>query len=167
MEILPMGSEHVSGVAAVSRECFSMPWSEKAIREELTSPLAVTFVAVEKESGLPGGVVGFINACFVMDEGYVNNIAVTERFRRKHTGTLLLEKMISCGKSRELAFLTLEVRVGNQPAIALYEAMGFLPVGRRKNFYQKPVEDAFLYTLTLKNSGQTANVSASPIASPV
>ena len=57
----------------------------------------------------------------------------------------LIDTFVRFGAAR-LAFLTLEVRAGNAPAIALYEKHGFYEVGRRKGYYDDPKEDAILMT---------------------
>lgn len=143
MEILidHMTLEDVSGVAVIEEECFTKPWSYQAFLSELSNTNAVTFVAIIEQE-----VVGFINAHFTLDEGYINNIAVTLTHRRKNIADMLIEKVISHGQSKELKFLTLEVRISNIPAIALYKKHGFVEVGMRKNFYEEPIEDAILMT---------------------
>lgn len=139
--IMPMQNEHVEQVFWIGQECFSIPWSCNAIREELTNPHAVTFVAVEGEK-----VVGFINAHCVYGEGYINNIAITKEYRRIGIGAQLVYELIVYGKQNNIVFFTLEVRRSNESAIAFYEKLGFVKVGERKRFYEKPVEDAILYT---------------------
>ena len=91
-------------------------------------------------------VVGFAGMQQVLDEGYITNIAVAESCRRKGLGRAMLGALIDHCRESGASFLTLEVRQSNAPAIALYESMGFLPEGRRKNFYRQPTEDAILMT---------------------
>lgn len=140
IKITPMGEEHIAGIAQLEKECFSQPWSENGLREELSNDSAVFFAAEDD------GIIGYMGANFIMDEGYITNIAVTEKRRREGIGTLLLEKMIEEAEKRNLSFLSLEVRVSNQKAISLYEKKGFEKLGVRKNFYEKPVEDAAIMT---------------------
>ncbi|MFZ2538622.1 MAG: ribosomal protein S18-alanine N-acetyltransferase [Oscillospiraceae bacterium] len=136
-----MTLEDVSGVTIVEEECFAQPWSFQAFLSELENDKAVTYIAIEDYE-----VVGFINAHFVLNEGYVNNIAVTLTHRRKHIASMLIEKLVSFAIDKKLAFLTLEVRKSNETAIKLYEKHGFLEVGMRKDFYDQPQEDAILMT---------------------
>ena len=141
IKITPMGEEHITGIAQLEKECFSQPWSESGLREELTNNSAVFFAAEDD-----GKVVGYMGANFILDEGYITNIAVTEKRREEGIGSLLMERMTEEAKNRKLSFISLEVRVSNEKAISLYEKSGFKKLGIRKNFYEKPVEDAAIMT---------------------
>ena len=81
----------------------------------------------------------------ILDEGYIDNVAVRPSCRRMGLGDRLLDVFIRFGQAN-LAFLTLEVRPSNTPAVALYEKNGFKEVGRRPNYYDDPKEDALLLT---------------------
>ena len=83
----------------------------------------------------------------VLDEGYISNVAVSPRYRRNGIGRVLVREMLRRADLRELAFVTLEVREHNDGAIALYSEAGFVPVGRRKQYYERPREDAIIMTL--------------------
>ena len=143
-KIVPMNENHVKEIAEIERECFSDPWSEVSISSELQKDGSVYFVAVSNE-----GVLGYCGLNFVLDEGYITNIAVRASLRGNGIGTALLKALISRSKELSLAFVSLEVRVSNEKAISLYESFGFKTVGMRKSFYQKPKEDANLMTLYL------------------
>lgn len=145
MIISKMTMEDVGFVAELEKECFSMPWSENSLLEEIDNETSLFFVAKED-----GKTVGYIGANDVWDEVFITNIAVTREFRRKKVGTALLEKLISVSREKNADCVTLEVRKSNKAAVRLYEQFGFLPVGERKNFYIKPVEDAIIYTLNFK-----------------
>ena len=80
-----------------------------------------------------------------MDEGYIDNIAVEPDARRHGVASALLDVYCRFG-AVNLAFLTLEVRASNYGAIALYGSRGFRSVGRRKNYYEHPKEDAIIMT---------------------
>jgi len=82
----------------------------------------------------------------VLDEGYIANIAVFPEHRRKGVAGQLLQVFMNFAEANRLAFLTLEVRASNQAAIALYANRGFEEVGRRKNYYEHPREDAIIMT---------------------
>ena len=86
----------------------------------------------------------------VLDEGYIGNVAVRPAFRRRGIADALLDALETLGRERELSFLTLEVRAGNAPAIALYEKNGYAQTGRRPGYYDHPKEDAILMTYYLK-----------------
>ena len=80
----------------------------------------------------------------VLDEGYISNVAVSPAFRRRGIASALIRALLDRARERNLSFVTLEVRESNAAAIALYEGFGFRPVGRRKNYYDAPKEDAWI-----------------------
>ena len=114
---------------------------------ELDNPLATYVVAVEDET-----VLGFAGVHIIAGEGYITNIAVRESARRRGIGKILLERIIDICRDK-CTLVTLEVRKSNAPAISLYEKLGFETLGIRKNFYEKPTEDAVIMTLYLKPRG--------------
>ena len=136
IEIVRMNESHVAAVAALEKQFFSEPWDEASIRSELTNKLALWLVAVED-----GELAGYVGSQTVLQEADMMNIAVAEGFRRRGIARNLVEELI---RQLDAYQLTLEVRVSNAPAIALYESMGFQQVGLRKNYYRKPKEDALI-----------------------
>lgn len=141
--IITPAEAHDAGVlAALEKECFSEPWHESALLDAMASEDYICLKAVC--AGTIAGYALFQNICA---EGYVCSIAVFAEMRQKGIGRALLRAMKEY-TDKNLQFLTLEVRPSNTPAIALYESEGFLPAGRRKNFYRKPTEDALLMTYT-------------------
>lgn len=139
--IVPMDRSHLSQVAQLERECFSAPWSEEMLADVLYDPQASFIVAEDGE----GGVLGYAGLHAVLDEGYIDNVAVEQAARRHGVADALLDVFCRFGQAH-LAFLTLEVRASNAPAIALYQKHGFQEVGRRKGYYNNPKEDAILMT---------------------
>ena len=89
--------------------------------------------------------MGYAGLHVVLDEGYIDNIAVEEPARKHGVASALLDVFCRFGAAN-LAFLTLEVRASNAPAIALYKKYGFQEVGLRPNFYSAPREDALIMT---------------------
>ena len=140
-EIVPMDRGHVDQVAALEHACFSMPWSETQLSDVLYDDAACFLVAEDDE----GNVIGYAGLTTVLDEGYINNIAVEEAARKHGVASALLDCFVRFA-AVNLAFLTLEVRKSNAPAIALYEKFGFQQVGLRKGFYSHPREDAIIMT---------------------
>lgn len=140
--IVPMTAEHIPQIAALERRCFSDPWSENALREELFNDTASFLAAVAED----GTVVGYAGLHCVLDEGYIANIAVAPEYRRQGVAGELLGVFLRFGRAN-LGFLTLEVRASNEPAISLYRKFGFREAGRRKNYYTAPQEDAILMTV--------------------
>ncbi len=134
-----MKLEHIPAVARLEQENFSLPWSERVLESELSNPLALWLVALDD-----GCVVGYVGAQIVPDEADMMNLAVDEKYRRMGIGKALVELLVEKLQARSVRSLTLEVRVSNLPAVALYEGLGFGTVGRRPNYYQKPKEDALI-----------------------
>lgn len=147
--ILDAAARHLPQVERLEQVCFSVPWTEAQLRAQLPDDRHVFLVA---ERG--GEVLGYVGLMYVLDEGYISNVAVSPDCRRQGIGAALIAELIRRAVQLELAFLTLEARASNAPAIRLYEKMGFQQVGRRKNYYQRPEEDAILMTLFL-NGGKT------------
>ena len=143
--IMPMTAAHIAAIAALEEQCFSTPWSAAALREELDNPHAVFRAAVDAG----GRVVGYAGMHHVGDEGYIDNVAVAPDARRCGVARVLMRALESYGREHALYRLTLEVRVSNAAAKALYTGCGYVCDGVRPNFYRKPLEDAAIYSLYL------------------
>lgn len=142
-QILPMTPGQLFQVAALEKECFPAdPWSPETFMAALEHPGAAILLA----HGEDGAVMGYAVLSAVLDEGSLDNIAVAPAHRRRGVADALLSTLTGFGREN-LSALMLEVRASNAPAIALYEKHGFVPVGRRKNYYSAPKEDAILMTL--------------------
>ena len=139
MIIETMKSSHVAQIAELEKICFSDPWSEKSIASELNNELAFWLTAIEGDL-----VAGYIGSQTVIDETDMMNVAVHPDFRRKGIAEALVNALVEAMKSRGSRCLTLEVRASNEPAIMLYEKLGFSQIGRRKNYYRNPREDALI-----------------------
>ena len=139
MRIETMNAAHVAQIAQLEKICFSDPWSERSIASELDNKLAFWLVAVEGET-----VAGYIGSQTVIDETDMMNVAVHPDFRRQGIAEALVNKLVENLKKLGSRCLTLEVRASNAPAIALYEKQGFSEIGRRKNYYRNPKEDALI-----------------------
>lgn len=143
VKIVPMAAEHLDRLEQLERMCFSRPWSKKMLAEELDNQCAAFLVAVEPETEK---AVGYAGLLVVADEGYITNVAVDPSCRRQGVAAQLLQVFDNFAKGNHLTFLTLEVRPSNAAAIALYEGFGFREVGRRRNYYDLPKEDALILT---------------------
>ena len=143
VKIVPMAAEHLDRLEQLERMCFSRPWSKKMLAEELDNQCAAFLVAVEPETEK---AVGYAGLLVVADEGYITNVAVDPSCRRQGVAAQLLQVFDNFAKGNHLAFLTLEVRPSNAAAIALYRGFGFREVGRRRNYYDLPKEDALILT---------------------
>ena len=139
MTIEKMNAGQVAQIAALEKICFSDPWSENSIASELENKLAHWLVAQEGEM-----VAGYIGSQTVMGETDMMNVAVHPDFRRRGIAEALVKRLVEDLQAMESHCLTLEVRESNAPAIALYEKLGFSQIGRRKNYYRNPREDALI-----------------------
>ncbi len=144
VQLIPATEEHLPQLTALEQICFpSDPWSESVYRAALDNPAAAILLA----QGEDGGLLGCAVLSTVLDEGSLDNIAVAPHARRQGIADALLSALTGFGREH-LTCLMLEVRASNAPAIALYEKHGFAAVGRRKNYYDAPKEDAILMTLS-------------------
>ena len=134
-----MTSEDVSQVAQLEAICFSHPWSERSVASELTNPLSLWLVAVEGQR-----VVGYVGSQSVLGEADMMNVAVQPECRNQGIARKLILELIEALKENLVHCLTLEVRASNEPAIHLYDSLGFLQVGRRPNYDSAPKEDALI-----------------------
>lgn len=149
--LVPMDKSHLTQIAEIEKECFSSPWTVPMLEEELNN-LCASFIVAQGEDGT---VLGYAGLHVAVDEGYIDNIAVREDYRRQGVGQALLGAFMRFGQEK-LAFLTLEVRPSNEPAIQFYMKHGFVQVGRRKNYYTAPREDAILMTLEFDHGTEVA-----------
>lgn len=138
--------QDIPAMVSIENECFSEPWSEKAFRAAFTD--GISYFISAKTDGILVGYAGMYN---VLDEGYVYNLAVSEKFRGNKIGKKLIKNLLDYSKNKNLSFLSLEVRKSNQIAINLYQKAGFEIIGTRKDFYNFPKEDGIIMTNYLQN----------------
>ena len=140
-DIVKMTEEHISALAELEKICFSTPWSENSLREELDNRTAHFLVAL-----CGGRTAGYIGTFVVCESCYVSNVAVFPHFRRQGAAKALIERACADAKQLGAESISLEVRPSNEPAVRLYASMGFEEIGLRKNFYRSPTEDALIMT---------------------
>lgn len=141
--------EQLDQIEQLEQLCFSVPWPRDALRRQLPDDNHVFLAATDG-----GRVLGYVGMMFVLDEGYISNVAVAPAFRRRGIADALITELLRRADALSLSFVTLEVREHNIPAISLYENCGFVRVGLRKNYYQKPCENAVLMTKYLEKQRQ-------------
>lgn len=146
MRVEKLTATHLSAVAELEALCFVDPWSEKALELLLTDG-AYGAVCLQDER-----VMAYGGVLWAPDEGQITNIATHPDARRCGMGAAILEHLIAEATSRGCEQLSLEARVSNTPAIALYERYGFLKMGLRRGFYKHPTEDAYVMCLPLGNA---------------
>ena len=128
-------------------------WGWDAYHKELQSPADVIMLVARTTSSnqIQGpAVAGFIVSRLVAGELHINNVAVRPEFRRRGIAALLLAAALRLGRSTGARLAFLEVREGNAAAQGLYSGCGFQVTGRRRRYYNQPVEDALLMSLLLE-----------------
>ena len=137
MIITQMEERHVPQIAALEKRFFSAPWDEKSVQSELSNDLSYWLVAIDGDI-----VTGYVGSQTVLGESDMMNLAVHPDYQRQGIGEALVLALMEGLKAQGSHCLTLEVRASNDPAKHLYEKLGFQEVGRRKNYYRSPREDA-------------------------
>ena len=130
-------------IEAVEKACFPAPWSQNAILESFGNN--TVFFGVFSGSTLSG----YCGLQMICGEGYITNLAVLPQYRRTGVAKSILSAVINYSAENKLKFISLEVRVSNTAAVALYKSFNFENAGIRKNFYRLPKEDAYIMTRNL------------------
>lgn len=138
IKISSLEERHLDGIIEIENDCFSPPWTRDAYKSEINRDVS-EYVILEQD-GIVVGYGGFRQA---FDGADITNIAVRKEFRNMGLGKLIMRELTERAKKRNVRSLTLEVRVGNMGARALYEKSGFVSLGVRPGFYQDG-EDALI-----------------------
>lgn len=138
--------EEVSGISI---------WGWDAYHKELQSPEDVIMLvarrgAVDADGSRGPVIAGFIISRLIAGELHINNVAVRPEYRRQGIAARLLDEVLNAGRDQHARLAFLEVREGNIPAQGLYQSCGFQVSGRRKRYYNQPVEDALLMSLLME-----------------
>lgn len=157
----------IEAAARLEAECFHAPWSRESLSESLAqtqeknpdcyyiffvvrqaalgkAEYSAAHIPEPDADGVPQTLLGYAGAQIVFDEMNITNVAVAKSARRQGVGVRLLEALETYARQNGISGVTLEVRVGNAAAVALYEKAGFACEGRRKNFYSNPTEDCYI-----------------------
>lgn len=146
-ELRRMDTRDLPDVLRIERLSFPNPWRQAVFEGELQNPgISFPLVAVRETDGK---VVGYIIYWKVRDDVQVNNIAVDPDFRRRGIADALLATVLAAVRAQGAAFVSLEVRASNAPALTLYEKFGFQALGMRKGYYSNPEEDAIVMGMNL------------------
>lgn len=129
----------IAAVLRIERDAFADPWHRDAFLAALQTP-HVHFLVAERAGEVAGYVIGLTAA----DEGEIQNVAVASVFRRTGVGRVLVDAVLDLIAQAGARSVYLEVRASNVAACALYESIGFRPIGRRRQYYRKPTEDAIV-----------------------
>lgn len=130
----------IDAIAALEQECFASPWSRESLYHDLAENQLSTYFVAE----LQGQIVGYVGIWAIMDEGHINNVAVSPSYRRQHIGSALIAAMLRSTEEAGIKSHTLEVRAGNRAAKGLYENYGFKEAGVRKGYYEDNGEDGII-----------------------
>ena len=123
-------------------ECFTNPWTQSFLRQQVMGERRLTLAAVDSE----GQLLGYAGLMYALDEGHIVTVAVSPAARRRGIASALVGEILDLGLDIGLTRMYLEVRESNTPAQTLYKKLGFKVDGRRPGYYDNPVEDAILMT---------------------
>ncbi|MBE5921353.1 MAG: ribosomal-protein-alanine N-acetyltransferase [Lachnospiraceae bacterium] len=144
-KIRKMTAADIPAAALLEQKYFSVPWSEKSLRDSLNNPHA-HFVSAH----IADKMIGYGGMYIVCGEGEITDIVVDEEYRNLGVGTAMMRTLEREAKAAGAEYILLEVRVSNQAAIRCYEKTGYECIGIRKAFYEKPVEDAVIMRLEIE-----------------
>ena len=136
IKIREMQLDDLEQVMTIEEANFSVPSTETGFFAFLLREDTLFLVAEEGEK-----ILGYCGVVTVQDEGDITNVAVEKNSQNQGIGKKLLEEMFQRTQKAGVCRLFLEVRAGNAAALHLYEKMGFVQMGIRKNYYEQPVED--------------------------
>ena len=136
-----MTKDDVEYVVKIEEEAYGKHhWAKSSFYDEMSNNLAKYYVA----KAVNGEIVGYAGTWHIIDEGHITTIAVKNGYLRKHIGEAIMKSIIDDCYKNNIKYMTLEVRVSNEPAIKLYEKYGFQSLGTRKGYYQDNNEDALI-----------------------
>lgn len=139
LTIREMTEEDVPFVCEIEEATFSMPWKAADFIDMIKTD-NLTYLVAELDGKIIGGA-GFRN---ILGDGEITNVAIESAHRGHGYGKILVRELLNKGREMGAEEFTLEVRVSNEPAIRLYESLGFKSEGIRPGFYEKPKEDAMI-----------------------
>lgn len=132
--------EDLPALVRLENVCFTVPWSEQTLEEMLENRLDTVWVAITPNHK----TAAYLDYREIAGEGELMRVCVDPAFRGRHFGRMMVDTMIRTARKRGVRAITLEVRPSNLPAVRLYESTGFRTEAVRKDYYDKPVEDALI-----------------------
>ena len=148
MMIRRMEKRDLPQVEAIEISLFSDAWSEQGFEDTLNSPYVISLVAIDEAEDT---ILGYIIMYVSFEEGEISNVAVAKSAQNRGIGSALMQAILEKGLEESVTRFILEVRVSNTPAIALYKKFGFTEIGIRRDFYEKPREDALIMVREKEN----------------
>jgi ribosomal-protein-alanine N-acetyltransferase len=140
VRITPMRRRHLRGVLRIEHQVYPRPWSVGLFMSELALRTSRAYLVAR----VGPNVVGYAGLLLAGDEGHVTTVAVDPVWHRHKVGSRLLLQLTREAIARGATALTLEVRVGNEAAKALYGRFGYAPAGVRRGYYVETGEDALI-----------------------
>lgn len=137
--IVPLRRRHLTDVLAIETQVYPRPWTRSLFEGEIDRADRC-YVAARSGDRL----VGYAGSLLMLDEGHIGTVAVDPRWQGCGVATRLLLEIVRGALDRGATDLTLEVRVSNHRAQALYRRFGFAPAGVRKGYYAETNEDAIV-----------------------
>ncbi len=142
IELRRLGLGDLGDIERIERAAYPTPWSRSMFAGELAKPSSISLGAFDADAG--GRLVGYLIISRYVDAWHVMNVAVAPEYRRRGVATQLLAELFRLTEGDPRRGYTLEVRVSNASAIALYERLGFQATGVRRGYYTDNREDAVI-----------------------
>ena len=134
-------AKDVLAIEEIEKQCFTVPWSYESLYQDIVENKLAFYIVDELAAGQ---ICGYVGIWKIFDEGHITNVAVAPEYRRKHIARAMLEALMEVTAEAGIERYTLEVRAGNEPAIRLYEGLGFTSEGIRPGYYEDNGEDAII-----------------------
>ena len=141
IELRKLKLRDLGAIEEIERASYPTPWSRSMFAGELAKPSSICLGALDGERD---ELVGYLIISRYVDAWHVMNIAVAPAYRRKGIARALMERLFEVTERDARRGYTLEVRVSNDAAISLYEALGFRARGIRRGYYTDNREDALI-----------------------
>jgi ribosomal-protein-alanine N-acetyltransferase len=142
LHVRPMTVADIPDVHDIERASFPVPWPAYAFRQEIETNRLARYLVVKAGDE----TVAYGGMWMMVDEAHVTTFAVMPAWRRQGIGGYLMLGLMHLAREVGASIATLEVRISNEPARALYQRFGFRPVGVRPRYYSDNGEDALIMT---------------------
>ena len=142
LRLVNLAEAHLQDVARIEKASNPSPWSEESFRAELKNPHSIFLVAMIGQE-----VVAFGGLWLVVDEAHITTLAVEPARRGQGIGKKLMQELLNIAHAKGMTCSTLEVRAGNEAALALYHSLGYVSVSCRRKYYPDNDEDAVVMWL--------------------
>lgn len=139
-----MRREDLPEVLVIESLSFAEPWTEEMFIDEVNAEQFAESLVARADDGAGERIVGFLCAWIFSGELHINNLAVHPRYRGRGVAAQLMDAILTRAYAKDVTVGYLEVRASNEAAAALYQSYGFQPIGRRRNYYEHPREDAIV-----------------------